>query len=409
MTPLRPATLRRLVLLLALLLSTRVTAGDVKFGIDVLRESNFDLIAGKRIGLVANPASVDSRLASTIDVLAGTDRCKLVALFGPEHGVYGDAYAGAKVDDQPKDPRTGIPIYSLYGRNRRPSTQVRRGLDALVFDLQDIGSRSYTYLSSMKLCMDACVESDIEFVVLDRPNPLGGNRVEGPMLEDGFQSFVSFLPVPYVHGMTMGELAQFVQQKYHPKYEKLRVVKLRGWKRDMVWEDTGRQWVPTSPHIPHERSAAAYAATGIMGELYVVNIGVGYTQPFELCGAPWINGDALADAMNKQRLKDVWFRPVHFKPFYGTFLTMACEGVQVHFDPRSAENLVEINFRLMRALGADRLLDAAPKRHAMFDKVCGTDEVRKTLMDGGDLDALFAKWRSECDQFKKERTVLLLY
>ena len=382
---------------------------DVKFGIDVLRESNFQPLAGKRVGLVANPASVDSRLVSTVDVLANQDRFKLVALFGPEHGIYGDVYAGARVDDRPRDPRTGIPVYSLYGRTRRPTTQVRQGLDALVFDLQDIGSRSYTYLSSMKLCMEACAESNIEFYVLDRPNPLGGNRVEGPMLRDGFRSFVSYIPVPYVHGMTMGELAQFVQKKFYPNYTKLRVIKITGWTRDMAWEDTGRQWVPTSPHIPNERSAAAYVATGILGELYVINIGVGYTQPFELCGAPWINGNALADAMNKEGLKNTWFRPVHFKPFYGTFLTLPCQGVQVQFDPRTAENLVEINFRLMRALGADRILAAAPKRHAMFDKVCGTDEIRKALMAGDELQPLFAKWRKECEQFRKDNAAVLLY
>jgi uncharacterized protein YbbC (DUF1343 family) len=381
----------------------------VKFGIDVLRESNFEALAGKRVGLVVNPASVDSRLVSTVDVLANQKRFKLTSLFGPEHGIYGDEYAGARVQDTPKDARTGIPVYSLYGRNRRPSTQVRQNLDALVFDLQDIGSRSYTYLSSMKLCMDACAESNVEFVVLDRPNPLGGDRIEGPMLRDGFRSFVSYLPIPYVHGMTMGELAQFVQKRYHPKYTKLRVIKMNGWKRQMMWEDTGRQWVPTSPHIPTERSAAAYVATGILGELYVISIGVGYTQPFELCGAPWINGYALADVLNKEGLKNTWFRPVHFKPFYGTFLTVPCQGVQVHFDPRTAENLIEINFRLMRALGAERILAAAPKRHAMFDKVCGTDEVRKVLSSGGDLDAEFAKWRAECDQFRKERAGSLLY
>jgi uncharacterized protein YbbC (DUF1343 family) len=392
-----------------LVLPLSILAADVKFGVDVLRESNFEGLASKRVGLVVNPASVDSRLMSTVDVLANQNRFKLTSLFGPEHGIYGDEYAGAKVEDRPKDVRTGIPVYSLYGRNRRPSTQVRQNLDALVFDLQDIGSRSYTYLSSMKLCMDACAESDIEFVVLDRPNPLGGNRIEGPMLRDGFRSFVSYLPIPYVHGMTMGELAQFVQKRYHPKYTKLRVIKMAGWKREMMWEDTGRQWVPTSPHIPNERSAAAYVATGILGELYVISIGVGYTQPFELCGAPWINGYALADSLNKEGLKNTWFRPVHFKPFYGTFLTVPCQGVQVHFDPRTAQSLIEINFRLMWALGPDRILAAAPKRHAMFDKVCGTDEVRKVLAEGGDLDALFAKWRTECDQFRKERADSLLY
>jgi uncharacterized protein YbbC (DUF1343 family) len=401
--------LRNFTWIVLLLASLRSYAGDTKFGIDALRESNFDVIAGKRVGLVANPASVDSRLVSTVDVLANTDRCKLVALFGPEHGIYGAARAGVEVEDAPKDPRTGVPVYSLYGKSRKPTTRVREGLDALIFDLQDIGSRSYTYLSSMKLCMDACAESNIEFIVLDRPNPLGGNRVEGPMLQDGFKSFVSYLPVPYVHGMTMGELAQFVQKKYYPKYEKLRVIKMSGWTRGMIWEDTGRQWVPTSPHIPEARSAAAYAATGILGELYVINIGVGYTQPFELCGAPWIDGDALAHVMNQVGPKHVLFRPLHFVPFYGTFLTMPCEGVQVQFDPRTAENLVEINYRLIETLGADRIFAAAPKRHAMFDKVSGTDEPRKVLTAGGDLNALFAKWQQQCEAFKKDRTPALLY
>jgi uncharacterized protein YbbC (DUF1343 family) len=393
-----------------LVVTSLAHGGDVKFGIDVLRESNFEAVAGKRLGLVMNPASVDSRLVSTADVLAQTDRCKLVALFGPEHGIYGAAYAGAKVDDQPRDPRTGVPVYSLYGgKGRKPSEKVRQGLDALLFDLQDIGCRSYTYLSSMKLCMDACAESDIEFVVLDRPNPLGGNRVEGPMLKDGFQSFVSYLPVPYVHGMTMGELAQFVQKKYHPNYKKLRVIKMSGWKREMIWEDTGRQWVPTSPHVPEARSAASYVSTGILGELYVINIGVGYTQPFEICGAPWIDGDALAHAMNAQGPKNVTYRPLHFVPFYGTFLTLPCEGVQVHLDPRTAENLVEINYRLIQTLGAQRLFDAAPKRHQMFDKVSGSDEPRKVLTSGGDLNALFAKWKRECEAFRREVKDALIY
>jgi uncharacterized protein YbbC (DUF1343 family) len=402
--------LRFVIVALAVILGATLSfAGDVKFGVDVLRESNFEALVGKRVGLVANPASVDSRLVSSVDVLAGTERCKLVALFGPEHGIYGAARAGVELEDAPKDPKTGVAVYSLYGKNRKPTTRVRQGLDALVFDLQDIGSRSYTYLSSMKLCMDACAESDIEFVVLDRPNPLGGNRVEGAMLQDGFKSFVSYLPVPYVHGMTMGEMAQFVQKKFYPKYTKLRVVKMSGWTREMTWEDTGRQWIPTSPHVPEARSAAAYAATGILGELYVINIGVGYTQPFELCGAPWIDGDALAHVMNAKGPKNVVFRPVHFVPFYGTFLTLPCEGVQVQFDPHTAENLVEINYRLIEALGADRIFAAAPKRHAMFDKVTGTDEARKVLTAGGDLEAVFGKWRRECEQFKTDRAGALLY
>ena len=207
-------------------LLTTLRAEPVKLGVDVLQEESFAALEGKRVGVVVNPASVDGSLRGTADVLRGTDRCKLVAIFGPEHGVYGDEYAGVRVADR-TDAQTGLRIHSLYGNTRKPTREMLRGLDALVFDLQDIGSRSYTYISSMRVCLEACAEAGIDFVVLDRPNPLGGRRVEGPPgVEKGFESFISQIDVPYLHGMTMGELAQLVKERHAPAYAKLRVVKI---------------------------------------------------------------------------------------------------------------------------------------------------------------------------------------
>lgn len=382
----------------------------VRLGIDVLRERQFEPIRGKRVGLVVNPASVDSQLRSTIDVLRRAPGVNLVALFGPEHGVYGEEYAGAKVEDR-KDPRTGLPIFSLYGATRRPTREMLDGIDVLVFDLQDIGSRSYTFISTMKLCLEACAELGKDFVVLDRPNPLGGERVEGPGVDEKFESFISALPIPYVHGMTMGELARFTRDLVAHDYDRLTVIPMEGWTREMTWQDTGLTWIPTSPHVPHAESTWAYAATGIAGELMQISNGVGYTLPFQVVGHPGADAHQLAERLHASfpLSKGVLFRPVHFKPFYATFKGEPCQGVQLHLDPRTAPSLVEINFRLLEAMDAPKLLSAAAERHAMFDKACGTDVVRRVLADRGDLAPLFAQWRQSCEAFRTKRKPYLLY
>ena len=412
------------IAIVILLLFTSAHAADVRFGIDILEDTNFAALANKRVGLVANPAAVDAKLRATSDVLATAQGVKLIALFGPEHGVYGDAVAGAKVDDA-KDPRTGRMLYSLYGKTHRPTTQALKTIDALVFDLQDIGARSYTFIATMKNCMEACAEHNVEFIILDRPNPLGGTRIEGPGLVHGFESGVSSLPVPYLHGMTMGELAQLTRDKFFPKFQKLTVIKMQGWTRDMIWTDTGHDWVPTSPHVPTPDACFAYAATGILGELYVINIGVGYTLPFEMIGAPWIDGEALARTMPQHG--GMVLRPTHFKPFYSTFKDELCQGFQMHWhDQKQAKDIVQINYELIAMLGPDRLFplaDAKAKQEAlderkaalkkdykhastqpfkwdprsqMFDKVSGSDEPRKWLLSGKPLDELFAKWKKQC-------------
>ncbi len=419
-----------LLLLLGQVAQAQMNNQQVKLGIDVLRESNYEILRGKKFGLVAHPASVDSRFMPTVQSLNSIKNGELVALFGPEHGVYGDVYAGDKIENR-TDQRTGLPAYSLYGENRKPTHMMLEGLDALVFDLQDIGARSYTFVSTMRACLEACAEEDIEFIVLDRPNPLGGDRIEGGMVEEGFESFISHVPVPYVHGMTMGELALLVRDKYAPDYKKLTVVPMEGWHRYMPWQSTGLKWVITSPHIPHAETCAYYVATGIIGELNTISIGVGYTQPFELVGAPGINGEYLARALNSQwddphdlytRLNEhkllrmnshhaplgVTFRPVWFKPFYSRFKGEVCQGVQVYIDLDQPANLVEINFKVAQTLGP-KLMFGDGKRDRSFDIATGTNEARLLLMEGAPLEGLFARWRQQCKQFREDRKPYLLY
>lgn len=405
----RPLSL--LSALVALCLLTVPAEGQappkVKLGIDVLAADDFAALRGMKVGLVAHPASVDGSLTPTIDVLRNAENVNLVALYGPEHGVWGDVYAGDKVEDN-RDPTTGLPVFSLYGATRKPTPEMLQGIDALVFDLQDIGSRSYTFVSTMKLCLKACAEADIPFIVLDRPNPLGGERIEGPMLREGFESFIGLINTPYVHGMTMGELAQQVRDEVAPNYTKLQVIPMQGWTRDMVWADTGLGWVPTSPHIPQPSTCAAYAATGVLGELGIVSNGVGYTLPFEIVGAPNLDA-SFARKLQEHDVQGIAFRDARFKPFFAIFAGEVCRGVQVHIDPKAAESLYEINFLLLDALGAQESLAKNPARHAMFDKANGTDETRKWLEDGRPLAPLFARWREEAEAFRKQREPYLLY
>lgn len=422
----------RIACLLSLLLVSLASAANIRLGIDELERDKFKPLAGKKVGLVCHPASVNANLISTIEVLRKAEGVRLVALFGPEHGVYGDEYAGVKVDDR-IDQFTGLKVFSLYGKNRKPSPEMLKNIDVLVFDLQDIGSRSYTFISSMKLCLEACSEQGIELMVLDRPNPIGGERIEGPMVQKEFESYVSALPIPYVHGMTMGELALLVRDQIAPDYDKLQIIKMSGWKRSMMWKDTELKWVPTSPHIPYSSSCASYATTGILGELGQVSVGVGYPLPFDLIGAPWLKARSLTGSLNvfwetpreayqwlagesdKEPLptpvpKGIQFREARFKPFYAIYKDLGCEGIQIYADPKEAESLIEINFRILTAIDAPKMFkQATDEKIAMFDKVCGSDEPRKWLIEGRDLSILFQKWRESCEKFRKDREKFLLY
>ena len=291
------ATIAFLLLLSPMVRAQKVT---IKTGIEVLKAENFKSLEGKRVGLITNPTGVDNNLKSDIDILHEAKNVNLVALFGPEHGVRGNAHAGQSVGTE-KDEVTGLPVYSLFGKTRKATPDMLKDIDVLVYDIQDIGSRSFTYISTMGLAMEAAAENNKEFIVLDRPNPLGGKRVEGCLVEDGFFSFVSQYKIPYIYGLTCGELAQMLNGERMLENGvqcKLKVIKMRGWKRKMNYTATGLQWIPSSPHIPHAETSYFYPASGILGEFSYMSIGVGYPIPFEMFAAPWINAGVLTKRLN---------------------------------------------------------------------------------------------------------------
>ena len=393
-----------------------VSGQKVKSGLEVLAGNNFDIVRGKRAGLITNPTGVDSKLRSGIDLLFRAEGVKLVALFSPEHGVRGDFSAGETIGTE-KDSTTGLPVYSLYGKTRKPTKEMLSGIEVLIYDIQDIGSRSYTFISTLGLAMEAAAENNIPFVVLDRPNPLGGVRMEGPLVKPGFVSFVSQFPVPYIHGLTVGELANYLNNEgLLSKGVKcdLKVVKMAGWSRNMLFSDTGLPWVPSSPHIPHISTSLYYPATGILGELYVVSIGVGYTMPFELFAAEWIDAEKLSSAMNSLNLPGLIFRPVHYKPYYSVLTGKAIQGVQIHIiDPVKAP-LTLIQFYLMQEthkLWPDKNLFAMceKSRLDMFDKVCGTDQVRLKFVESFKVSSIEQLWTAEIPAFRKKAEKYFLY
>ncbi|MEO7299240.1 MAG: DUF1343 domain-containing protein [Verrucomicrobiota bacterium] len=432
---------------------TSPSPAAVKLGNEVLVEKKFQPLLGKRIGLIANPSSVNSRLDSTIDILRNAPEVKLIALFGPEHGIYGDIAAGDKVTNR-VDVRSGLPVHSLYDKTRKPTPEMLKGLDALVMDVQDAGVRSYTFISTMGLAMQACGEAGIEFIVLDRPNPLGGERIEGPIVTEEFRSFVSQYDIPYIHGMTIGELAQMINtERWVTNQCKLTVVPMRGWKRSMLWADTGLQWIPTSPHVPEKDSPMYMAASGIIGELGSANIGVGYPAPFHCIGLPGMDMWKTAEALNNYKIPGVKFKPLTYKPYYGPFTTNIISGAQLYIlDPRRAP-LTALNFYILEAVqkisGRDLFSDAnktfeeaqekkakaaaekaakdkaegkEPKKEEpsktpvkpptafdMFDKVNGTDAPRKALQAGTPASEIVKSWKSGEDEFRKKRKKYLLY
>ena len=369
--------MRRLTFIFCLICALAATA-HVRTGIEMLRADGFRPLQGKRVGLLTNPTGVDADLNSTVDILHGAPGVNLVALFAPEHGVRGDIAAGAGVANQ-KDARTGLKVFSLYGATKKPTAEMLRGLDILVYDIQDIGCRSYTFISTMGKAMEACAEHGVEFMVLDRPNPLGGNRVEGPMtVEADCRSFVSQYPIPYVYGLTAGELALWINKTQLGGKCRLKVIKMEGWDRSMTFDRTGLPWVPTSPNIPTAETAMFYPATGIMGELGSVSIGANFTMPFRVAVSETIDALRLTDKLNALNLPGVRFRPVYLQPG-----GKRQQGVQVYLlDPEKA-NLTAIQFHILRALMAlgHKPFDVAAARLNMFDKVSGSKSLRRTLAD----------------------------
>ena len=408
----------------------------VKLGIEVLRDRGYDVLRGKRVGLVTNPTGVDRQLKSTIDILFEAPEVNLVALYGPEHGVRGNAHAGDLVNDS-IDEKTGLPTYSLYGKTRKATPEMLRDVDVLVYDIQDNGCRSYTYISTLGMLMEACADQGKELVVLDRPNPLGGRKIEGCIAEEGYISFVSQYNIPYLYAQTPGELALMVNEEARERWEAdsakvladslsmkkngvlykpccLTVVPMEGWRRDMLWEDTGLEWVVASPHVQTGRTAYFYPMTGILGEFGFFNIGVGYTLPFELLGAAWIDAQQLADSMNALNLPGLIFRPIYYKPFYSVYKGEQIQGVQIHLMDFNAAHLTSVQFHLLEMLNRlypeHRFLEECdPKRFHMFDIVCGTGFVREQFAKTYRWADLEEYWNKDVDAYRARSSKYYLY
>ncbi|MBM3881537.1 MAG: DUF1343 domain-containing protein [Verrucomicrobia bacterium] len=389
----------------------------VRLGNEVLVAENFRVLAGKRVGLLTNPTGVNRQGRSTIEVLRGARGVKLVALFAPEHGLRGDLPAGREFTNG-VDQASGLPLFSLYGPGpvRKPTSAMLKGIDALVYDLQDTGVRSYTYISTLGQAMEACGGAEVEVVVLDRPNPLGGLRVEGPMLNPRFRSFVGRWEVPYVYGLTCGELARMINgEGWITNACKLTVVPLKGWKRDMTWRDTGLPWVATSPNVPRADSVLYLVATGMLGEIGGVTISMGRDMPFQCVAAPWLDAERACAQLNGYGLPGLKFEPVHFTAGGGGYRGKRVAGAQIRVTDPAAAPLVAINFyslEMARKVGGRDLFAEAVKagrRFDMFDKVNGTDQTRRALQAGKSAKEIVAAWKPGEEAFRARRRPYLLY
>ncbi len=411
--------MRRYILIIVAAVVALCGSATVKPGIEVLRDGGFKQLQGKRVGLVTNPSGVDHTLKSTVDILNEAPGVKLVALYGPEHGVRGNAHAGDAVSNY-ADPKTGVKVYSLYGKTLKPTAEMLKDIDVLVYDIQDIGCRSYTFYATMGVCMEACAENGKEFMVLDRPNPLGGNKVEGNLVEDGFYSFVSKYKIPYLYGLTPGELATYLNEEgLTAKKAKLTVIPMEGWNRSMKYRETGLPWVLPSPQVPTPEHAAFYAVSGVVGELYAFNTGIGYTLPFECFAETYINADSLADAMNALKLPGYNFRPINYKPFFKVGPEASKElkevhGVQVYITDLDKADLTLCQFYFMQVVHQmypeAKIFDANAKRgYGMFDKVMGTDQIRIRFSKNYKVADIIDYFNKDVASFKAQSSKYYLY
>lgn len=386
-------------------------------GLEVLLADHADLLAGKNIGLIVNPTSVDSEFNLSLDLIAEVPGCRIGALFGPEHGAFGAAQDMEGVEGG-EDEYHGIPVYSLYGNSLeslKPSQQQLKGLDLLIFDIQDIGSRYYTYAYTMAFCMEAAAEADLQMFVLDRPNPLSGSLIEGNVGSIDFRSFVGYYPLPVRHGMTLGELARYFNEEFGIGCD-LAIVHVENWQRSMWFDQTGLPWVMPSPNMPTLNTAIVYPG-GCLIEGTNISEGRGTTRPFEIIGAPYINPYQLTETLNKAGLEGVRFRPIYFKPTFHKYAGEVCGGVFVHVINRNRFRSFMTYLRLImevRSLWPEQFKWRTEPyefdtRNLAFDLLCGTDMIRKFIEAGEDIKTIVDFWSVEIAQFHKVRENYLIY
>ena len=388
------------------LLAAAVPPADISLGDEIFLTQTWRELDGRRIGVITNQTGVTARLESLVDAIRRNPALRLTAIYAPEHGFRGDRTAGAYVPSY-VDTATGLSVYSLYGPTRHPSEAMLRDVDVLLFDIQDVGSRAYTFISTMAYAMQGAAAQGKEFWVLDRPNPVGGEMVEGPVLEPSEASFIGLYPIAMRHGMTVGELARLFNERFGIG-AKLRVIPMRGYTRAMIWPDTGLQWVPSSPNIPTWQTTFPYLATGLIDNAGV-NGGVGTTKPFFYAGGDAIDPDKLADRLNARNLPGVYFRPASWSPIAGFWAGKELRGVELMIvDPRAftaVRSAVEI-------LCAVR--DIAPhqidiREPAALDRDWGTTSLRLGLTAGRTADTIVDEWAPRLEAFRQLRSRYLLY
>jgi len=417
---------------------TETAAGPpgIKLGVDVFLEKHLDLVRGKKVGLLTNPTGTNGRLRSTVDLFARNSEIKLVALYGPEHGVRGDAQAGQYVpfyiDRKYNLPEYNLPVFSLYGQSMKPEPGMLKNIDAymrsfdtksagkapegamirdidvMIYDIQDVGTRVYTYIATMAFAMQACAESGIEVIVLDRPNPINGVDMEGPILEyPGFSSFVGLYPIPERYGMTIGELAWLFNDKFLGQKAKLTVVPMEGWKRTMWFDQTGLPWIIPSPNMPTPDTATVYP-----GQVYFegtnVSEGRGTAKPFELFGAPWIDGYELAAKLNGLGLSGVAFREAWFTPTFSKFQGQLCGGCQIHVTDRTHYVSFDTTLHIIKTI-RDTYPDKFEFHKDYFDKIMGTAKVREALEADAAVRTIVEGLKPGLSAFAELRKPYLLY
>ncbi len=397
--------IRRICSLSLLLVLGAVPAfGQTIAGLEVLLTEQQALVAGKRVGLITNHTGVDRQMNHAIDLIRKAPGARLTALFAPEHGIRGLVQAGGKVADT-VDERSGVKVYSLYGAVRRPTPEMLAEVDVLVYDIQDVGARFYTFISTMGEGMDAAAEKGIPFIVLDRPNPLADLRVEGRMMDMSYKSFVGAYPIPARFGMTPGELAGFYRDRMEKKVD-LKVVKMRNWKRSTWYDQTGLAWIPPSPNIPTLTAAIVYPGTCLI-EGTNVSEGRGTTTPFEIIGAPWIDGYKLADELRKANLPGILFRPAGFTPTFSKYQGEVCQGVQLHVVDRDRFEPVRTALHLLKAL--KQLWPDKFQWRSSLDRLSGSDDVRLALDRGDTPEQIVESWSAALKEYEEVRRGYFLY
>lgn len=385
-------------------------------GLDILEKTWPQQLNGSGVGLVIHPASVNRKLEYAVDNAVKSKRFILKALFGPQHGIRGETQDNMVEWKGFTDKKTGLPVYSLYSQIRKPTQEMLEHIDALVFDIQDIGARYYTFIWTMELCMQACLENNKSFVILDRPNPIGGHIIEGAMLNMEYASFVGQRPLPVRHGMTVGEIGNYLKDEFYQNLN-LYIVKMKNWKRNMWFDMTGLPWVMPSPNMPTPDTAFVYPGMCLL-EGTNMSEGRGTTRPFEIFGAPFIEPEALVKQLNEFKLPGVIFRPLYFQPTFQKHVGMTCGGAQMHITNRERFKPFKTGVAIMKAA-----YDLYPKdfkwkeppyeyetKKLPIDILAGTDRLRKNIEEGKDLEQMEKWWEEECLCFNKTiRKKYLIY